>query len=197
MKKISLALLSLAFITACNTTKTATSNTANAAKETTVHIDLVNVTNDQVQVEFTPAHITAETATFHIPKTVPGTYSTDNYGQYIENFKAFDKDGNELAVKHPDQNSWDISNANKLTKITYFVNDTFDTEATVKEAVFSPAGTNILKDKNFVLNLHGFVGYFTTQQEFPYTLNITHPEGLVGTSALTDLDAANTKDIYN
>ena len=203
MKKISLALLSLAFITACNTTKTATSSTDNTNKQTTVNIDLIQVANDQVKVEYLPAHINSETATFYIPKTVPGTYSTDNYGQYVENLKAFDENGNELTVKHPDPNAWNISNANKLVKITYYVNDTFDIEETGKfavtdgkDVVFSPAGTNILKDKNFVLNLHGFVGYFKTQQEFPYTVNITHPEALVGTSALTDLDPANNKDTF-
>jgi hypothetical protein len=26
----------------------------------------------------------------HIPKTVPGTYSEDNYGRYIEDLKAYD-----------------------------------------------------------------------------------------------------------
>jgi hypothetical protein len=25
--------------------------------------------------------------TYHIPKTVPGTYSEDNYGRYIEDLK--------------------------------------------------------------------------------------------------------------
>ena len=53
-----------------------------------------------------------------------------------------------------------FSNGKSLDKISYWVNDTFDSEGEQKEAVFSPAGTNILAGENFVLNLHGFVGYF-------------------------------------
>jgi hypothetical protein len=31
--------------------------------------------------------ITTDEITYHIPKTVPGTYSEDNYGRYIEDLK--------------------------------------------------------------------------------------------------------------
>ncbi len=194
MKKISLALLSLVFITACKTS--INTNSTNKQKQTIVHIDLVNVVDDKVRVEMIPIGFTTETAIFNMPKTVPGTYSIDNYGKYLEDFKAFDVLGNELTVNQIDENSWKINNAKALAKISYLVNDTFDTENEVTESVFSPAGTNILKNKNFVLNLHGFVGYFTTQQELPYVLNITHPENLIGTSALVDLDEANNKDSF-
>jgi hypothetical protein len=34
-----------------------------------------------------------------IPKTVPGTYSEDNYGRYIEDLKAYDAKGTLLTVK--------------------------------------------------------------------------------------------------
>ena len=75
--------------------------------------------DDKVLVEMTPIRFTTATATFHIPKTVPGTYSTDNYGKYIEGLKALDASGNELTVTHPDDNSWKIDNAKSIAKITY------------------------------------------------------------------------------
>jgi hypothetical protein len=37
--------------------------------------------------------ITTDEITYHIPKTVPGTYSEDNYGRYIEDLKAYDAKG--------------------------------------------------------------------------------------------------------
>jgi predicted metalloprotease with PDZ domain len=61
-------------------------------------------------------------------KTVPGTYSEDNYGRYIEDLKAYDAKGTLLTVKKIDINSWSISKAKTLEKITYLVNDSFDTE---------------------------------------------------------------------
>ncbi len=192
MRKITLAVLSLSFLVACKSQKTTT--TKKMVAETSVNIKLDSVIDDKVQVEMIPIKFTTTTATFHIPKTVPGTYSTDNYGKYIENFKALDAKGNELAVTHTDDNSWKIDNAKAIAKITYLVNDTYDIEGT--HDVFSPAGTNILDGKNFMLNLHGFVGYFKEHQELPYHINITHPANLIGNTSLTDIDPAADKDTF-
>jgi len=63
--------------------------------------------------------ITTDKTIFHIPKTVPGTYSTDNYGKFIDDLKATDSKGVALATKKPMNNSWEISNAKKLAKVTY------------------------------------------------------------------------------
>ncbi len=102
--------------------------------------------------------------TYRIPKIVPGTYSVDDYGKYIDDLKAFDTKGNLLTVKKTDDNSWTIANAKTLEKITYLVNDSFDTENGKnfgENEIFSPAGTNIDAGKNLMLNTHCFVGYFT------------------------------------
>ena len=120
MRKITLAVLSLSFLVACKSQKTTT--TKKIATETSVNINLNTIIDDKVQVEMTPIGFTTTSATFHIPKTVPGTYSTDNYGKYIENFKALDASGNELTVTHTDDNSWQIDNAKAISKITYLVN---------------------------------------------------------------------------
>ena len=72
-----------------------------------------------------PPTITTETVTFHIPKTVPGTYSEDDYGRFVEGFKAYDAKGNTLAVSKIDENSYTISDAKKLAKITYWVSYNF------------------------------------------------------------------------
>jgi Peptidase M61 N-terminal domain len=74
-------------------------------------VDLINVANDKVHVELLTPSITATTITYHIPKIVPGTYSEDNFGRYIEQFKAYDKKGDTLQVVKSDVNSWTISNA--------------------------------------------------------------------------------------
>ena len=153
-------------------------------------IDLVNVANDQVNVSVDPGKFTVETTTFYIPKTVPGTYEVNDYGQFVENLKAFDYDGNEMTVSKVDENSWKIANATELDKVSYFVNDSYDIEG--ENGVFSPAGTNIEAGKNFMLNLHGFVGYFEGMTEQPYKLMIEHPKNLIGSSSLTKLPSAET-----
>ena len=68
-------------------------------------IDLNNVKNDRVNVIITPPKFTTNEVVFHIPKTVPGTYSIDNYGKLIEEFKALGKNGVELKSTKIDENS--------------------------------------------------------------------------------------------
>ncbi|MDX1767631.1 MAG: peptidase M61 [Arenibacter troitsensis] len=165
----------------CGTTKKLVS-----AEKTSIiaKIDLINVVDDKVNVILDPTAFTTDTISFFIPKTVPGTYSDDNYGKYIEQFKALDYKGGELKVEKLDDNTWRITNAKDLDRINYWVNDTYDTEVEVSEPVFSPSGTNILKGKNFMLNLHGFVGYFDGLEEIPYSLEISAPDGLEPVTSL-------------
>ncbi len=163
-------------------------------KQVNVAIDLVSVNEDKVMVTLTPPNLTGDKAVFHIPKTVPGTYSTDNYGKYIVDFKAVDGKGKELKFAKTDDNSWEISGADKLSKVTYWVNDTYDIED--QHDVFSPAGTNISANENFMLNLHGFVGYFESKQDVPYEISISHPATLWGATSQTDLDASDVKDVF-
>lgn len=181
MKKIAVLSLIGLVLYGCGSTKALVTADKSNIKTT---IDLVNVVDDKVMVTIDPGAFTKDVVSFYIPKTVPGTYSTDNYGKYIEGFKAFDDKGNELPVTKSDDNTWNITSAKGLDKITYYVNDTYDTEAEVEEAVFSPAGTNIKKGDNYMLNLHGFVGYFDGLKEVPYELNIVKPEALVSTTSL-------------
>lgn len=181
MKNIVIVAFTILLVLACGSTKNLV--TADRTNIVTT-IDLVNVVDDKVMVTLDPGAFTKETVSFYIPKTVPGTYSTDNYGKYLEDLKAFDDKGNELPVTKSDDNTWNIGNAKNLDKITYYVNDTYDTETEVEKAVFSPSGTNILKGENFMLNLHGFVGYFEGLKEVPYELNIIKPDALVSTTSL-------------
>lgn len=159
-------------------------------------IDLVNVIDDRVKVSVDPGAFTTDNISFFIPKTVPGTYSEDNYGKYIQNFRAYDYKGNELTFSKSDDNTWNINDAKNLDKVTYEVNDTYDTEGEVEEAVFSPAGTNILKGENFMLNLHGFIGYFEGFKEVPYEIAISAPSGLTSTTSLSKKSGTNGVDTY-
>ncbi|MDI9257611.1 M61 family metallopeptidase [Flavobacterium sedimenticola] len=168
-------------------------------QEVKVAINLNEVKDDKLMVTITPPTITATETTFHIPKTVPGTYSADNYGKLIEDVKAYSKSGKELMVTKTDENSWKISNSNTLAKVTYWVNDTYDTETGRgfgKDEIFSPAGTNIDAGKNFMLNNHGFIGYFEGKLDIPYNVTIQHPATLFGSTSLVDLNKSDTIDNF-
>lgn len=164
-------------------------------------LDLLNVREDKINVTVDPGVITSENIIFYIPKTVPGTYSTSNYGKFAEEIKAYDYKGNEIPITAIDDNSWQITNATKLDKISYWMNDTFDVEG--EGGIYSMAGTNINEGKNYMLNLHGFVGYFENMTEEPYRLEILRPSALYPGSALTvdesriTEDQIGTRDIFD
>ena len=147
-------------------------------------LDLVNIIDDKVKVELKINSINSDTISYYLPKIVPGTYQNNNYGKYIEDFKAFDNEGNELYVKKQGDNRWKINSAKQLSSITYLVNDTFDTEN--NHQIFSPTGTNILQSKNFVLNLYAFVGYFDNKKENKYNLFIKHPIDMEASTSLSE-----------
>ena len=159
-----------------------------------VLIDLNKVTNDKVTVSVEVPTTKSNTLIYSLPKIIPGTYSEDDYGKYIEQFKAFDSKGNELKVIKTDVNSWQITGANKAKTITYQVNDTYDIEDS--HEIFSPAGSNIEVGKNFMINTHAFVGYFDGFINNPYQLTVLHPEKLWGATAMEDLDPSKTKDVF-
>ena len=199
MKRIFLTLAFASVLWSCKTASTATNNSKTDTNLVQVSINLNDVKEDKVLVTITAPKITTEDVTYSIPKIVPGTYSIDDYGKYIEEFKAFDSKGIALIVTKTDDNTWNIKNAKSLAKITYLVNDTFDTEkggGFGQNDIFSPAGTNIDALKNFMLNMHGFTGYFQDKKDLPYRVTVTHPETLWGATSMTDLDASATSDVF-
>jgi predicted metalloprotease with PDZ domain len=158
-------------------------------------IDLVHIINDRVKVELICPVITQKTITYQFPKIVPGTYSIDDFGRYVEQFKAFDRRGDTLAILKMDQNSWVISQADRLYKITYFVNDTYD-DYNTKQTVFEPAGSDIEKDTVFAINNQCMLGYFDGMKNIPYEVNFAHPAGMYGSTALKDLDISPSADRF-
>lgn len=197
MKKI---IFALAFSSFLWTSKATTLKTPDSKKEQIeVNINLTDVKDDQVLVTVKAPKIKTDEITYSLPKTVPGTYSEDDYGQFVADFKAYDKKGNLLTVTKSDDNTWSIKNAKSLVKITYLVNDTYDSEKGKgfgKDDVFSPAGSNILANQNFMLNLHAFVGYFQDLKDSPYKVTVTHPEILWGATSMIDKDGSKTTDVY-
>ena len=159
-------------------------------------INLSEVMDDKAPVTINPGRFTTDTVTYRLPRVIQGTYSVSDFGKYIEGFTALDYDGNELSASKVDDNTWTITNASKLDKINYYVNDTFDQEVTGGiggEQPFSPAGTNIEPD-NYVLNLHGFIGYFDNLKNAQYLLDVTAPADFEKTSALQNTNSQTTED---
>lgn len=159
------------------------------------YIDLNNAENDQVSVELITPKISSDIVLYKIPAMVPGTYKVYDFGRYVSDLKAFDEAGNELTVSKQDINTWEISGAESLYRITYKAKETFGD--TTGKAVFEPAGTSFEPGKIFVFNNHTLFGYFDGYINNEYILNITKPDGFYGSTSLDATERTNTLEILN
>lgn len=146
-------------------------------------LDITKINDDLLQINLETPTIVSDKIIYNIPKIVPGTYSIYDFGQYVMDFEAINKEGRPMSVNQLDDNRWEIDNAKNLAKITYWVEDTWD--ADVNEVVFEPGGTNIEEGENIILNNHGFFGYFDGMKNMPYEVNITRPENFYGSTGLS------------
>lgn len=146
-------------------------------------IDLTSIVNDRFQVIFNCKDFAADRLIYQFPKIIPGTYKKADYGKYIKNFSAYDNRGKKLSVKKNGKNTYIISNAASIEKITYWVNDTWDAKWK-RDKVYPMAGTNIDAGRNFVINAGGVFGYFENEELNPVELKIKKPEALFGLTVL-------------
>ena len=193
--KILAVLFAAILLTSCSSTKKSSNDLATVLPIET-SINLSAVIDDKAPVTINPGRFTVETVTYRLPRVVQGTYSVSDFGKYIDDFKAINYKGEDMPVVKVDVNTWKITNGKELDKITYLVNDTFDieTEGGIGgEQPFSPSGTNI-EPENYVLNLHGFIGYFDSLKNNQYKLDVTAPSDFVRTSALQNISSKASED---
>ena len=154
-----------------------------------IDVDLVNVVDDMVKVRVTPLNITSSNFRYVFPRSVPGTYSKDDYGRFIMNASAYDVNGKELSVSRDDH---DIVVSAMPAYLEYWVRDSWDDKEFTD--VFNPSGTNIEKDTNYVLNNHAFFGYIDGYKNVPYTITVHKPRGFYGATSLDKREINDTTD---
>ncbi|MES2838414.1 MAG: peptidase M61 [Bacteroidota bacterium] len=158
-------------------------------------VSIVNTMNDKLQVELqTPANFSGEVQ-FCFPKMIPGTYSIYDFGKFVGNLSAYDKSGNKIEVERSDINSWKIKNANQLSKISYTVDDTWDTDSS--NFVFEPAGSGFSSNKYFMFNNHAIFGYFKQNENLPIELKVNKPSGFYGATSTLNSGDNKLNDVFN
>jgi len=157
-------------------------------------IDLNAVENDQLLVTLDPGPFPAGEVTFYMPSVIPGTYEYTDFGRFVTNLQAFDKNNQLLDVVKDGKNTWKIADGKKLDRITYVVDDTFDSPEGKK--IYPMGGTKIEKDEVYLLNLHGFVGYFKGGKEWSYRVTIDSPADLVPFSSMESVSHTATQDVF-
>ncbi len=158
------------------------------------HVDLTKVTDDELIVDLICPVIIKKEIKFYLPKIVPGTYMNSNYGKYVHNLKAFDKNNKELPVSASGDNGWTIKKANNIYRISYNVEDTWD--ATISNMVYSMCGTSFEAGKNFVINTPGLFGYFEDMKKIPFEISFTRPEGFYAATGLKPVETNTSGDTF-
>lgn len=160
-------------------------------------VDLTKVDNDQLEIHVSIPKWNRNTLTYYLPKIVPGTYANYDFGRYVSGFKAFDTKGKELTIKKVGTNGYAIKPANNLARITYLVDDTWDSPEVDGEYVFEPAGSSFAENQLFALNSHCLFGYFEGFEKAKLKLEIQKPKGFYGASSLKNLAPSNSnKDLF-
>ncbi|WP_462249090.1 M61 family metallopeptidase [Ekhidna sp.] len=171
---------------------------AQAQDRYSINIDLTKTSNDRLPIQIEVPSIDQEEVEYHMPKVVPGTYSISDFGRFVDDFKAFDSEGNELEVEKISTNRWNIKDATKLKKITYWAEDTFDDFSGYgSNRVFEPGGSSIEAERDvFVINTFGFIGYIDGYKFKPFSLTVVHNEKIQGATSLVKESSTPTSDTY-
>jgi len=122
-------------------------------------------------------------ATYNLPKTIPGTYATLDYGRYVTDFTAIDGDGKALKVKKLGNNSWEVRGDAAPVTLRYTVASIMEVK-TKKNKIFEPASTFHDDQKGSVLNGGGVYGFWTGQERVAITVDLGTPAGWFAATSL-------------
>ncbi|GGC36707.1 peptidase M61 [Parapedobacter defluvii] len=157
-------------------------------------VDLTQLQDDKFKVSLLAPKVTERNVIFALPKIIPGTYAISDYGAFTSNLVATDRKGRRLPVKQLNTNQWEIGKAKKLYKISYEVEDIFDTGK--EHNIYPMAATNI-EDKNIVVHTPGIFGYVEGQNKLPIELTFEKPTGFYGSSAKLPVESTATRDVFH
>jgi predicted metalloprotease with PDZ domain len=141
------------------------------------HIDLNTVDRDKLPVVLEISGIEEDTLVFYFPKAVPGTYSIADFGRFVSNLEAYNKSGDKLKAKKISKNAYLFPNAANLQKITYSVDDTWDSRKK-KNKIFAPTGTHFDPGNIFIFNNAGVFGSFSGFEKMDFKVNIQMQSGM-------------------
>ena len=150
-----------------------------------VTIDLRQVDSLGLKVEICAPYDSTGFINYQFPKSIPGIYEyLNNYEQIIElshNGKKVDCSGNSFSINCG------------LSPCTL----TYSAKSTVNRFNgISAEDTYYLKDSVYILNWHYILGFFNSQTNRPYKIEVFKDKGLLGTGSLPKEAKNDTLDVY-
>jgi predicted metalloprotease with PDZ domain len=159
-------------------------------------VDLNKIKNDVLPVKLTLSKSPqTDQVTYSFPATVPGTYDTQDFGRFVLSMNAKTEDGKKLKVSKKGNNSFIISDAEKLKYLEYTVEDILDKKVK-KNPIFGPVVTNFVEGKNFIFNNGGIFGFFEGEESNPIEIKIAKPSSLYGATSLPQTELRETQQNF-
>lgn len=158
-------------------------------------VDLTHLEDDRLHVELVVPQDIGDSATFCLPRIVPGIYGAMDHGRLIEKITAFDHVGDTINVERIDTNCWRIDG--RAARLIYSVDDGWEEfDQHVKDIEPGDPGyyrssEGTFKDSVFVINHNAVFGYFRGHEDRAFRISVHLPEG---TYAATGLDRNKMND---
>jgi predicted metalloprotease with PDZ domain len=136
-----------------------------------------------------------DTNYFCLPKIIPGIYDDVNFGKFLSDFQAFDREENRLNITKIDENSWKISNSGKLKKIRYRIDDGWENFDSEDLRPYRSAESSF-NDSVLILNTHSLFGYFKDHTNLPFRINIQKQKGFYAATSLSRIKSSKSEDEF-
>lgn len=161
----------------------------------TYQVDLTKIETDSFFVELEIKGFSSDTAVFQFASTAPGTYQVMDVGRFAGSFRAFSSTGVLLPVYRISTNQYLIRNAQTLSRITYQIEDTYDTQIT-EHPVYPMSGSNLEND-NALLNGQMLFGFVRGYQSNPIQVKFNYPKEWKVATALEESKGSYVAQTYD
>jgi len=144
-------------------------------------IDLTNTQDDLFHITLYPGKLGSENQYFNFVAFAPGVHQVLDYGRFVKSLTAYDEKDSVIITEKISLNRWQISAPEKVHRIDYIIEDSFDAEIE-EHAIYPMSGTGIEKDF-IILNTFGVLGYFSGLLNKPVQIEIDYNlEWKIGTA---------------
>ena len=148
-------------------------------------IDLTKANEDLFYVTLYPGKLSNDNQYFNFVAFAPGVHQVLDYGRFVKAFTAYDEKNRVIETENISTNKWMISDPEKVYKITYDIEDSFDAEVE-EHKIYPMSGTGI-EDNFIILNTFGVLGYFSNLLNKAVQIDIDYnPEWEIGTAMETE-----------
>jgi predicted metalloprotease with PDZ domain len=169
------------------TTSSNFSQSNNISSYTLYKIDLTNTEDDLFHVTLFPGELNPENQYFNFVAFAPGVHQVLDYGRFVKSLYAYDKNDSLIITEKISLNKWLISSPEKVYRIDYVIEDSFDAEVE-EHPIYPMSGTGIEKDF-IIMNTFGVLGYFDDLLNKPVQIEIAfNPEWKIGTALEKEKD---------